>query len=144
MKKKAIILSTIFVFIYLCYRYMGIFIFWLFTPGDGELRPAEKILFEKVKSESKALDIWREPKYHISDPRDTVTYRLIIRKKESNINIDLDSLKIKAKDIAIEIENKLNLNSKFINYEIIYEYVRSGDKKFKFKRTEIKKLNIKK
>ncbi|OWP85877.1 hypothetical protein BWK60_11765 [Flavobacterium covae] len=123
---------------------MGIFIFWLFTPGDGELRPAEKILFEKVKSESKALDIWREPKYHISDPRDTVTYRLIIRKKESNINIDLDSLKIKAKDIAIEIENKLNLNSKFINYEIIYEYVRSGDKKFKFKRTEIKKLNIKK
>ncbi|GEM59256.1 hypothetical protein HUE46_03325 [Flavobacterium columnare] len=144
MKKKAIILSTIFVFIYLCYRYMGIFIFWLFTPGDGELRPAEKILFEKVKSESKALDIWREPKYHISDPRDSVTYRLIIRKKESNINIDLDSLKIKAKDIAIEIENKLNLNSKFINYEIIYEYVRSGDKKFKFKRTEIKKLNIKK
>ncbi|MEB3800610.1 hypothetical protein INQ45_05845 [Flavobacterium columnare] len=141
MKKKAIILSTIFVFIYLCYRYMGIFIFWLFTPGDGELRPAEKILFEKVKSESKALDIWREPKYHISDPRDSVTYRLIIRKKESNINIDLDSLKIKAKDIAIEIENKLNLNSKFINYEIIYEYVRSGDKKFKFKRTEIKKLN---
>ncbi|AEW87355.1 hypothetical protein B0A78_08565 [Flavobacterium columnare NBRC 100251 = ATCC 23463] len=123
---------------------MGIFIFWLFTPGDGELRPAEKILFEKVKSESKALDIWREPKYHISDPRDSVTYRLIIRKKESNINIDLDSLKIKAKDIAIEIENKLNLNSKFINYEIIYEYVRSGDKKFKFKRTEIKKLNIKK
>ncbi|AMO21216.2 hypothetical protein [Flavobacterium columnare] len=144
MKKKAIILSTIFVFIYLCYRYMGIFIFCLFTPGDGELRPAEKILFEKVKSESKALDIWREPKYHISDPRDSVTYRLIIRKKESNINIDLDSLKIKAKDIAIEIENKLNLNSKFINYEIIYEYVRSGDKKFKFKRTEIKKLNIKK
>ncbi|AUX19230.1 hypothetical protein AQ623_13790 [Flavobacterium columnare] len=123
---------------------MGIFIFCLFTPGDGELRPAEKILFEKVKSESKALDIWREPKYHISDPRDSVTYRLIIRKKESNINIDLDSLKIKAKDIAIEIENKLNLNSKFINYEIIYEYVRSGDKKFKFKRTEIKKLNIKK
>ncbi|SPE78451.1 hypothetical protein FLACOL_02467 [Flavobacterium columnare] len=142
MKKKTIILSTIFVFIYLCYRYMGIFIFWLFTPGDGELRLAEKILFEEVKSKSKASDIWREPKYHISDPRDTVTYRLIIRTRESNSNIDLDSLKLKAKDIAIEIEHKLNLNSKFINYEIIYEYVRLGDKKFKFKRTEIKELSI--
>ncbi|WP_123901309.1 hypothetical protein [Flavobacterium davisii] len=146
MKKKAIILSTIIVFIYLCYRYMGIFIFWLFTPGDGELRPAEKILFEEVKKKSEAIDIYRGPKYHISNPKDTLSYGITIKLREKNKLINKDSLKIEAKNIAVKIENLLNLHPNFVNYVIHYES--SGeygcDEYFKFKRAEIKKLNIKK
>ena len=85
MKKKVIIILTLSIsFIYLFFRYAGLLIFWLVTPGDGEFRPAEKILFEEIKKESNAVDIWREPKYHISKPRDTTTYRIIIKKIKCN------------------------------------------------------------
>lgn len=139
MKKKIFIITAIGLFLYSCFRYMGLFIFWLLTPGDGELRPAERILFEQIKKESNALDIWREPKYHISNPKDTVTYRVIIRNREAKKTINKDSLKNEANKISIKLENSLNLNSKFINYIIHFES--SGeygyDVSYKFKRIEI-------
>jgi hypothetical protein len=140
MKKKIVLISAILLFLYLCFRYMGLLIFWMVTPGDGELRPAEKILFEQIKKESKAIHISREPKYYISNPKDTTTYRIIIRKKELKELKEIrnvDSLKSEATKISKKIDKLLNLNEKFINYEIIYEYLGYKDESFKFKRSEI-------
>ena len=141
MKKIIIIFSIIILSVFLFFRYAGLVIFWLVTPGDGELRPAEKILLEEIKKESKALDVWREPKYHISNPSDTTTYRIIIRNQESKTIVNKDSLKIEATKISIKINKRLNLHPKFINYLIHYES--SGDfgydEIFKFKRRELPK-----
>ena len=123
------------------FRYAGLLVFWLVTPGDGVLRSAEKLLFEEIKKESKAVDIWREPKYHISKPRDTTTYRIIIKKIKCNEISNRDSLQYQALKIAKRVEEKLVLNSKFINYEIIYKCVGRYDESFKFKRKEISTPN---
>ncbi len=137
MKKKIIIVSVIILFIYLFFRYAGLVIFWLVTPGDGELIPTEKILLEEIKTKSKALDVWREPQYNISNPKDTTTYRIIIRKNEVNGIRNIDSLKNEAVKISKKIDESLNLNDKFINYEIIYEFVGHKDESFKFKRNKV-------
>ena len=116
---------------------MGLIIFWLVTPGDGELRPAEKVFFKEIQTKSKALEVWREPKYNISNPKDITTYRIIIRKKSITAARNIDSLSNEAEKISKKIDNLLILNDKFINYEIIYEFTGFKDESFKFKRSEI-------
>jgi hypothetical protein len=118
-KKKIIAISALSIlFVFLFFRYAGLLVFWLVTPGDGELRPAEKVLFEELKGELKIEDIYRLPNYHISNPRDTTTYMLYIKLKDCN---SIDSIvNIKANSIVNRIYNQVNLNPKFIAYDIIF------------------------
>jgi len=102
----------------LFFRYAGLLVFWLVTPGDGELRPAEIVLFEELKGELKIEDIYSLPNYHISNPRDTTTYMLYIKLKDCN---SIDSIvNIKANSIVQRIYNQVNLNPKFIAYDIVF------------------------
>lgn len=136
MKKNIIIITLISIFVFLIYKYGFLFVFWLTTPEDGELRPEEIKLFNHIKSTSKAEDVSREPKYNISNPKDTTTYKIIIYKVECNNQ--KDSLKKEAIKIVEKANTTLNLNSNFIRYMIIYECNDEQSQRFSFKRNEQK------
>ncbi|MDH6252782.1 flagellar basal body-associated protein FliL [Chryseobacterium sp. H1D6B] len=132
MKKKTIIISILLVvLVVLVIRYGFVLVFWLTTPKDGELRPAEKVLFEKIKKEDNAKDVWREPKYNMTSPKDTITYRLIV----NGIPCleDTLALKNKAQDIRTEID-KLKLHKNFYKYQVLYECVDGKEYTYSFKR----------
>lgn len=123
MKKNWVIISifaALIAIIVFLINYGFLIVFWLTTPGDGELRPEEKILFEKIKKRSNASDIQREPKYHISNPKDTIAYSIIINNISCHKIINKDSLEIEALKIKSEID-KFKLHRNFYKYEIIYE-----------------------
>ncbi|MGO4709815.1 hypothetical protein AB4Y90_12005 [Chryseobacterium sp. 2TAF14] len=136
MKKKIIITAIISLLIFLVYRYGFVLVFWLSTPGDGELRPEEIRLFNSIKSTSKAQDVWREPKYDIINPKDTCTYRIIIYKVKCNSK--KDSLKPEALKIANEVNRKMNLDKNFVRYEIVYQCNDMQSQWFGFNRKELK------
>ncbi len=128
MKKKTLIIFVLLIiFIVLLIRYGFIIVLWLTTPGDGELRTDEKILFEKIKKNDMARDVWREPKYNITAPKDTTTYIIVV----NNIPCDKDTttLKDRAQYIKHEID-KLNLHSNFYKYEVLYKC--SNGKEYKY------------
>jgi hypothetical protein len=137
MDKKTKILIFIIITIGLfIYRFGFILLFWLTaTPRDGELRPAEKVLFEEIKKELKAKEIDRSPRHHISNPRDTTSYEIII----SDIPCEKiqDSLSIIAKNIAIKANKRLNLNPKFHKYKIIFYCNDFTSQEFLFRRDNL-------
>lgn len=130
-KKTLIIFALLIIFIVLLIRYGFIIVLWLTTPGDGELRTDEKILFEKIKKNDMARDVWREPKYNFTAPKDTTTYTIVV----NNIPCqkDIISLKDRAKSIKSEID-KLNLHSNFYKYDVLYKCTDGKEYNYKFLR----------
>lgn len=130
-KKTLIIFALLIIFIVLLIRYGFIIILWLTTPRDGELRTDEKILFEKIKKNDRARDVWREPKYNITAPKDTATYTIIVN--DIPCQKDTTALKDRAQRIKSEID-KLNLHSNFYKYEVLYKCSDGKEYNYKFLR----------
>ncbi|WP_306353370.1 hypothetical protein [Flavobacterium sp. '19STA2R22 D10 B1'] len=130
-KKIIIIISVVAIIAIVIIRYSFLAVFWLTTPGDGEITANEKVLFEKIKEENHAKKVWREPKYNMTAPKDTTTYRIIV----NDIPCDSDTLGLeaKAKEIKNEI-NKLNLHKNFYKYEIIYACIDGKDYNYSYLR----------
>jgi len=133
MSKKNIILVLIITLaiVAIC-RFGFLEIFWMTTPGDGELSSSEKEFFQEIQKESKAKSVYREPKYAISEPKDTVAYRIIIFKPICTEN--QDSLKVEAQRIASQAKSALNLHNNFIRFEIFYDCSDEPSKVFSFDR----------
>jgi hypothetical protein len=135
-KKNKIIIITIIAIGLLIYRFGFILIFWLTaTPRDGELRLAEKVLFEEIKKELNAKEIDRSPRHHISNPRDTTSYEIII--SEIACRKLQDSLSIIAKSIVIKANKRLKLNPKFYKYKIIFYCDDFTSQEFLFRRDNL-------
>lgn len=130
-KKTLIIFALLIIFIVLLIRYGFIIILWLTTPRDGELRTDEKILFQKIKKDDRARDVWREPRYNITAPKDTTTYTIIV--KDIPCQKDTTGLKDRAQRIKSEID-KLNLHSNFYKYEVLYKCSDGKEYNYKFLR----------
>lgn len=117
-KRSLLILIGIVIIIALIIRYGFLIIFWFTTPKGGEISQNEKILFQKIKNENKATNVWREPKYNIINPKDTIVYRIIINNLPctgNTLNLKSNSLKIKERIYS------LNLHKNFYKYDIIYQ-----------------------
>ncbi len=132
MKKKIIIISILVIALtYLSIRYGFIAVLWLTTPKDGELTQAEKNLFIKIKKNTGATEVWREPKYHLKYPKDTTTYRIIA----SSINCNNDSLLLRenAQIVRLEID-QWNLHKNFYQYQVIFKCVNGKEYTYKYLR----------
>jgi len=125
MKKRTIVIIAMSLgLVYLCIRYVPILWFLFFTQrGDGELRPEEIKLFELLKKEYKVTKISREPRYYISNPKDTISYELYI--EDIDCNKSPDSIREMADDIAKQVNEKLFLNPKFYKYSLTF-YCKKG------------------
>ncbi|KQS93085.1 hypothetical protein [Chryseobacterium sp. Leaf394] len=130
-KKKLIIFTFLVIFIVLLVRYGFLIVLWLTTPGDGEMTLNEKVLFEKIKKDTQAKDVWREPKYNMTHPKDTTTYTVVVNGIPGHA--DTISLKDKAQSIRSEI-NKLNLHPNFYRYHVLYKSTDGKEYYFKFLR----------
>ena len=129
-KKNIIIVLIIALAIFAIYRFGFLGVFWLTTPKDGESTKNEIELFHKIKEESKAKSVYREPKYDISQPKDTLAYRIIIFKPVCTKN--QDSLKIEAQKVASFAKSSLKLHENFIRFEIFYDCSDEPSKMFSF------------
>lgn len=129
-KKNIIIVLIITLVILAVYQFGFLGVFWATTPGDGEISEQESKLFQKIKIESRAKSVYREPKYHISEPLDTVAYRIIISKPICNKNHD--SLKNRAEIIASEAKSNLKLHKNFIRIEVLYQCADEPSQLFSF------------
>ncbi len=116
--KISVIITVIITFLYLfIFRGYGfLLILWLTTPSYN-LTDKEKALIGRVKKESNAVDVWREPKYRTSSPIDD-TYIFVIKGVKKNSNID--SLEREAKKLTYSLDS-LELSSNFVEYWIIYD-----------------------
>ena len=131
-KKNIIIVLVVTLVILGIYRFGFLAVLWLTTPGDGEISASETALFQKIKDESKAKSVYREPKYTISEPKDTLAYRIIVFKPICNKN--QDSLKVEAQKIASQANSSLNLHKNFIRFEVFYDCSDEPSKVFSFDR----------
>lgn len=91
----------------------------------------EKVVFEKIKKDNQAKDVWREPKYDMTYPKDTTTYTFFV--DEIPGHADTISLKDEAQSIRSEI-NKLNLHPNFYRYHVLYKSTDGKEYYFKFLR----------
>lgn len=131
-KKNIIIVLVVTLVILGIYRFGFLGVLWLTTPGDGEISATETALFQKIKEESKAKSVYREPKYTISEPKDTLAYRIIVFKPICTKN--QDSLKVEAQKIASQANSSLNLHKNFIRFEVFYDCSDEPSKVFSFDR----------
>ena len=130
--KKNIVIITVIVFLGLIiYRYGFLLIFWFTIPKNGELTSPEKTLFERIRIENQAKEVWREPKYNISGPKDTTVYKVIINK----IPCTTDTLffKKKAADIKRRLDS-IQLHKNYYKYQIFYECIDGKEYIYTFKR----------
>lgn len=88
-------------------------------------------MFEKIKKNNQAKNVWREPKYYITAPKDTITYTFVV----SSIPCQKDtiSLKDRAQSIRYEID-KLKLHPNFYKFNVLYEFTDGKEYNFKFLR----------
>ena len=135
-KKNIIIVLIITLAIVAIYQFGFLGVFWMTTPGDGELSKAEVELFKSVEKGSKAKSVYREPKYNISEPKDTLAYRIIVFKPICTKNSD--SLKIEAQKIASQANSSLNLHKNFVRLEVFYDCSDEPSKVFSFDRSSLK------
>lgn len=131
-KKNIIIVLVVTLVIFGIYRFGFLGVFWLTTPGDGEISATETALFQKIKEESKAKSVYREPKYDISEPNDTLAYRIIVFKPICTKN--QDSLKVEAQKIVSQANSSLNLHKNFVRFEVFYDCSDEPSKIFSFDR----------
>ena len=131
-KKWIIIWAGIVIIAVLVIRYGFILVFWLTTPKDGELRTEELALFQKIKTDMNIDKVSREPRYKMSQPDDTLSYKLFINdvncSKWDNRQLQYQSDKIK-KEI-----DQIHLHKNFYKYVVIYRCKDGGDKRFSYLR----------
>ncbi|NML37598.1 hypothetical protein HHL17_10385 [Chitinophaga sp. G-6-1-13] len=125
--------------------YYGFFIvMWVTTPGDGELRPAEKTYFDSLRTVYHSRRIWRDPKYFISDTSRKTEYAIIMTFDKSPAGLETDSLKqdslrLEAFKIARHAYfNVVDKSPKFPEYDVNFSYSDlSRDYNFTFKPEEL-------
>ena len=116
--KKYLIIGIITVLCVMVYRYGFLVVFWLTTPGKGELTSSEKILLEKIRIENHAEKVLREPKYNAGEPKDTTVYKVIVDK----IPCASDTLFLKKNALSIKRRlDSIDLHKNYYKYQIFYE-----------------------
>lgn len=116
--KKYIIIGIVVVLGLIIYRYGFLLIYWLTTPGKGELTSSEKNLLEKIRMENHAKEVLREPKYNAAEPKDTTVYKIIVHK----IPCTSDTLFFKQNASSIKKRlDSIGLHKNYYKYQIFYE-----------------------
>ncbi len=116
--RKYIIVGIVVILGLIIYRYGFLIVFWLTTPGKGELTSSEKILLEKIRIENHAEKVLREPKYNASEPKDTTVYKVIVDK----IPCTSDTLFFKKNASSIKRRlDSIGLHKNYYKYQIFYE-----------------------
>lgn len=116
--RKYIIVGIVVILGLIIYRYGFLIVFWLTTPGKGELTSSEKILLEKIKIENHAEKVLREPKYNAGEPKDTTVYKVIVDK----IPCTSDTLSFKKNASSIKRRlDSIGLHKNYYKYQIFYE-----------------------
>lgn len=133
-KQKVFILiaAAILAFLGIVYYYGFFIVMWLTTPGDGELRPAEKTYFDSLRTVYHPKQIWRDPKYLISDTSRKDDYTIIMTFAQSPAGLSADTLKQDSiKQEAFKIAryaywNVMNKSAKFTGYHVTFSYHNGG------------------
>lgn len=98
-------------------KYGFVLVLWFTTPKDGELQPSEKELFQRIQVDFKAKDVWREPKYNISNPDTAASYRVIVNRIPCTE--DTTGLSLAAQDIFNQLK-RLELGGAFLKKEVLF------------------------
>ena len=118
-RKKIIVISLLFMFIVLVFRYGFVIILWMTTPKKNELSINELKLINEIKKELDVKTIDRTPRYNLTNPKDTISYSLFIK------DIDCVNHKYNLKKTAQKIAQKINknvfLHKKVYKIDIVYE-----------------------